>query len=234
MIGVIGAMEEEVAVLQKDMEVEETREIASMKFYRGNLCGQEAVVVRSGVGKVNAGICATILALEFGVDVLINTGIAGGLHPDIRIGDMVISKDALHHDMDASVFGDPKGQVPRMDIWAFPADERLIEKAKKANRTANPDIQTFVGRVVSGDQFVSSQAKKEELVEAFEGMCVEMEGAGIAHAAYLSKIPYLIVRSISDQADNGATEDYPAFEKKAIAHSVRLIEELLGNWGKLD
>lgn len=234
MIGIIGAMEEEVAALQRDMEIEETRKIASMEFYKGRLCGQEAVVVRSGVGKVNAGICGAILSLEFGADVLINTGIAGGLHPDIRIGDMVISRDALHHDMDASAFGDPRGQVPRMDVWAFPAEEELIERAKKANQRANPDIQTFVGRVVTGDQFVSSEEKKQELTELFGGMCVEMEGAGIAQAAYLNRIPYVIVRSISDQADHCATEDYPTFEKKAITHSVRLIREMLGNWGKLD
>ena len=122
MIGIIGAMEEEVAALKDDMEVQETIEQASMVFCKGTLCGKEVVVVRSGIGKVNAGICAQILVDRFQVDTLINTGIAGSLDAKIDIGDMVISTDALYHDMDATVFGDPVGQVPRMDTLAFPAD----------------------------------------------------------------------------------------------------------------
>ena len=227
MVGIIGAMEEEVVVLKKDMNIEETVEQASMVFCKGILYGKEVVVVRSGIGKVNAGICAQILVDKFQVTTLINTGIAGSLDVKIDIGDMVISTDALHHDMDATVFGDPVGQVPRMDTLAFPADEELVKKAVQANEKANPDIHTFTGRVVSGDQFISSKEVKEKIVENFQPMCVEMEGAGIAQAAYLNKISYVIIRAISDKADNSATMDYPVFEKKAIAHSVRLMKELL-------
>ena len=227
MIGIIGAMEEEVAALKDDMEVQETIEQASMVFCKGTLCGKEAVVVRSGIGKVNAGICAQILVDRFQVDTLINTGIAGSLDAKIDIGDMVISTDALYHDMDATVFGDPVGQVPRMDTLAFPADETLVQKAVQANEKANPDIHTFTGRIASGDQFISSKEVKERIVENFHPLCVEMEGAGIAHAAYLNKVSYVIIRAISDKADNSATMDYPAFERKAIAHSVRLMKELL-------
>ena len=227
MIGIIGAMEEEVAALKDDMEVQETIEQASMVFCKGTLCGKEVVVVRSGIGKVNAGICAQILVDRFQVDTLINTGIAGSLDAKIDIGDMVISTDALYHDMDATVFGDPVGQVPRMDTLAFPADETLVQKAVQANEKANPDIHTFTGRIASGDQFISSQKVKERIVENFHPLCVEMEGAGIAHAAYLNKVSCVIIRAISDKADNSATMDYPAFERKAIAHSVRLMKELL-------
>ena len=227
MIGIIGAMEEEVAALKDDMEVQETIEQASMVFCKGTLCGKEVVVVRSGIGKVNAGICAQILVDRFQVDTLINTGIAGSLDAKIDIGDMVISTDALYHDMDATVFGDPVGQVPRMDTLAFPADETLVKKAVQANEKANPDIHTFTGRIASGDQFISSQEVKERIVENFHPLCVEMEGAGIAHAAYLNKVSCVIIRAISDKADNSATMDYPAFERKAIAHSVRLMKELL-------
>ena len=227
MIGIIGAMEEEVAALKDDMEVQETNEQASMVFCKGTLCGKEVVVVRSGIGKVNAGICAQILVDRFQADTLINTGIAGSLDAKIDIGDMVISTDALHHDMDATVFGDPVGQVPRMDTLAFPADETLVQKAVRANEKANPDIHTFTGRIASGDQFISSKEVKERIVENFHPLCVEMEGAGIAHAAYLNKVSYVIIRAISDKADNSATMDYPAFERKAIAHSVRLMKELL-------
>lgn len=227
MIGIIGAMEDEVAELKKSMDIEETVEIASLSFCRGKLSGKEAVVVRSGIGKVNAAVCAQILADRFDVDVIINTGIAGSLDADIDIGDIVISTDAVEHDMDASIFGDPIGQIPRMDTFSFPADERLVKLAKEVNEKANPDIHTWTGRVVSGDQFVSSAEKKEELVRLFNGKCTEMEGAAIAHAAYLNHISCVIIRAISDKADNSATMDYPVFEAAAIRHSVRLIKALV-------
>ncbi len=226
-IGIIGAMDEEVAFLKEEMKIEEMLEYASMQFCKGELCGRNVVVVRSGIGKVNAAICAQILADKFNVDVLINTGIAGSLDADIDIGDMVISTDLVEHDMDATIFGDPLGQVPRMDTFSFPADASLVEKAVAANQEANPDIRTFTGRIVSGDQFVSSSSVKEKLVENFQAKCTEMEGAAIAHAAYLNRISCVIIRAISDKADNSATMDYPTFEKKAIEHSVRLVRNLL-------
>ncbi len=227
MIGIIGAMEEEVSLLKEKMESKEVLEYAAMSFCKGILCGKEAVVVKSGIGKVNAGICAQILVDKFQADVLINTGIAGSLDADIDIGDMVISTDLVEHDMDAGGFGYPVGQIPRMDTFSFPADPELIEKAKAANAEANPDIKTFTGRIVSGDQFVSSSAVKEKLVMNFRAKCTEMEGAAIAHAAYLNKVSCVIIRAISDKADNSAAMDYPAFEKKAIEHSVKLVQNLL-------
>ena len=227
MIGIIGAMEEEVAALKEDMIVEETVEQASMMFCKGQLCGKDVVVVRSGIGKVNAGICAQILVDRFHVDTLINTGIAGSLDARIDIGDLVISTDALHHDMDAVNFGYEPGQIPRMNVLAFPADEELVKKAVEANKKANPEIHTFTGRVASGDQFIAAGDVKDKIAESFHPLCVEMEGAGIAQAAYLNKVSYVIIRAISDKADNSATMDYPTFEKQAIAHSVRLMKELV-------
>mgnify|MGYP000054860902 CR=1 FL=1 len=227
MIGIIGAMDEEVAILKESMEVQDMMERAGMTFVKGIMSGKEVVVVRSGIGKVNMGICAQILIDCFGVDTLINTGIAGSLDARIDIGDMVISTDAVHHDMDATIFGDAIGQVPRMDTCTFPADQRLVELAVKANEKANPQIHTFTGRVASGDQFISSGEVKARIVENFQALCTEMEGAGIAHAAYLNKVSYVIIRAISDKADNSATMDYPEFEKQAIAHSVALVKELL-------
>ena len=131
MIGIIGAMEEEVAALKSEMADAKVTEFASMTFYKGTLCGKDAVVVRSGIGKVNAAICAQILVDKFGVDTLINTGIAGSLDARIDIGDMVISTDAVHHDMDATIFGDAIGQVPRMDTRTFPADPYIYRKGRK-------------------------------------------------------------------------------------------------------
>ena len=227
MIGIIGAMEDEVAQLKKNMEIEETTEVASLSFCRGKLSGKEVVVVRSGIGKVNAAICTQILVDQFHVDVIINTGIAGSLDAEIDIGDIVISTDAVEHDMDASIFGDPIGQIPQMDTFCFPADESLVKLAKEVNEKANPDVHTWIGRVVSGDQFVSSGEKKEQLIRVFDAKCTEMEGAAIAHAAYLNKISCVIIRAISDKADNSAVVDYPAFEAAAIRHSGRLIEALV-------
>ena len=226
-IGIIGAMEEEVAVLKQEMNIEETVDYASMRFCKGTLCGKNVVIVRSGIGKVNAAICAQVLVDRFNVDILINTGIAGSLDAAIDIGDMVISTDLVEHDMDATIFGDPLGQVPRMDTFSFPAEANLIEKAVAANEEANPDIKTFSGRIESGDQFDSSAEVKEKLVKNFGGKCTEMEGAAIAHAAYLNKFSCVIIRAISDKADNSATMDYPTYEKKAIEHSVRLVRNLL-------
>lgn len=223
MLGIIGAMEEEVAELKRRMEIEEVSEVASMSFYRGKLEDKEVVIVRSGIGKVNAAVCAQILIDRFHVDTLINTGIAGSLDAQIDIGDMVISTDAVEHDMDASAFGDPVGQIPQMDTFSFPADEKLIKLAKEVNERINPDIHTWTGRIVSGDQFVASSQVKERLVTLFGAKCTEMEGAAIAHTAYLNKISCVIIRAISDKADNSAEMDYPAFEELAIRHSVRLV-----------
>lgn len=227
MIGIIGAMEEEVTQLKEAMVTEEVLEYASMVFCKGTLGKQEVVVVKSGIGKVNAAVCAQILVDRFGVDTLINTGIAGSLDAAINIGDMVISTDAVQHDMDASIFGDPVGQIPRMDTFSFPADEALVKLAVETNEEVNPEIRTFTGRVVSGDQFVSSKEVKDRLVDMFDGKCTEMEGAAIAHVAYLNKVSCVIIRAISDKADNSATMDYPTFERQAIAHSVRLVKGLL-------
>ena len=226
-IGIIGAMEEEVAILKNEMQVEETVEYASMQFCKGTLCGKDVVIVRSGIGKVNAAVCTQLLVDKFNVDVLINTGVAGSLDAAIDIGDMVISTDLVEHDMDTTVLGDPLGQVPRMDTFSFPADPVLVGKAIAANEEANPDIKTFTGRIVSGDQFVSSAEVKEKLVRHFGAKCTEMEGAAIAHAAYLNKVSCVIIRAISDKADNSASMDYPTFEKKAIEHSVGLMRNLL-------
>ncbi len=229
MIGIIGAMEEEVNQLKAAMEEVSVESRASMDFYRGRLSGREIVVVRSGIGKVNAGICTQILTDLYGVTAVINTGIAGSLQAQIDIGDIVLSTDTLQHDMDVAAFGYPAGQIPRMDTLAFQADEALIECAEECCKRVNPDIKTFRGRVVSGDQFVADKEKKEWLTDMFGGFCTEMEGAAVGQAAYLNGIPFLIVRAISDKADNSASMDYPAFEAKAIAHTVALMKEMVKN-----
>ena len=228
-IGIIGAMEEEVRNLREQMKEVERIEKASMQFYKGNLCGQEVVLVRSGIGKVNAAICTQLLIDVFQVTSVINTGIAGSLDAQVDIGDMVISDKLVYHDVEAIAFGYDRGQVPRMDTLYFPADTELVRRAKQANEDANPDIQTFVGCIASGDQFVASREIKDEIVRLFAAKCVEMEGTAIAHVAYLNQVPCVVIRAISDKADESASMDYPAFEKQAIIHSVKLVCGLLEN-----
>jgi len=211
MLGIIGAMDVEVAEVKKAMEDVTVETIAAMDFYRGILKGKEAVVVRSGIGKVNAAICTQILADHYHVTAVINTGIAGSLKKEINIGDVVLSTDTVHHDMDATGFGYPAGQIPQMKEFAFQADERLRNLAEECCRKVNPEIEVFIGRVVSGDQFISDKVKKQWI------------GAAIAQAAYLNHIPFLIIRAISDKADDSANMDYSEFEEKAVKHSVNLI-----------
>lgn len=226
-IGIIGAMEEEVNQLKDRMQVENTETIASMEFVTGTLAGKPVVVVRSGIGKVNAAMCTQILADRYEVGAVINTGVAGALYQDLNIGDIVLSVDALQHDMDATGFGYEMGVIPRMETSVFQADPKLIEIATQVCQEVNPEIQVFAGRVVSGDQFVSDGEKKRWLVETFQGYCTEMEGAAIAQAAWLNQIPFLIVRAISDKADNSAEMDYGEFEAKAIEHTVKLMIEMI-------
>lgn len=226
MLGIIGAMDEEVSKLKEKMTDVRIMSKASMDFYKGKLMGTDVVVVRSGIGKVNAGICTQILVDEYKIDSVINTGIAGSLNADIDIGDIVIATDTLQYDVDATGFGYELGVIPRMETSVFGADDRLRELAKECCERVNPDVKVFCGRVVSGDQFVSDKVKKQYISDNFKGYCTEMEGAAIAHAAYLNNIPFLIIRAISDKADDSATMDYPTFEAKAIEHSVKLMTEL--------
>lgn len=226
-IGIIGAMEEEVAILKEKMSEVTVLEKAGMEFFKGILGGQQVVVVRSGIGKVNAGICTQILADVFQVNAVINTGIAGSLKVEINIGDIVLSTDTMQHDVDAREFGYEIGQVPRMDTRTFPADDRLRETALQVCRKVNPEIQVFEGRVASGDQFVADKETKEKIIANTQAYCTEMEGAAIGQAAYLNGIPYLVIRAISDKADDSAHMDYPAFEKEAICHTVNLVENMM-------
>ena len=227
LIGIIGAMEEEVSQLKEKMTDVRITKKAEMEFCKGILNGKDVVVVRSGIGKVNAGICAQILVDDYQVDCIINTGIAGSLKNEINIGDIVVSTDTVQHDMDATGFGYPLGQIPRMDTLAFPADEKLIALAQEVCREVIPEIQVFAGRVVSGDQFVSDRESKERIGKNFQGYCTEMEGAAIAQAAYLNHVPYVVLRAISDKADDSASVDYPAFEREAIRHSVELMSNMV-------
>ena len=226
-IGIIGAMELEVAALKDKMEIRNIFSKASMEFLEGTLNGTEVVITRSGVGKTNAALCAQILADLYEVTHIINTGVAGSLNAALDIGDILVSSSALYHDVDATIFGYQLGEVPQLGIREFPADESMQKLAIEVCQEVNPDIHVQTGRVVSGDQFISSKEVKKRLITEFQGDCAEMEGASIAHAAYLNRIPFIIIRAISDKADDSATMDYPTFEREAAKHSALLVERML-------
>ena len=229
-IGIIGAMEVEVATLKSQMNIKNVVTKASMEFNEGTIGNTEVVIVRSGVAKVNAGICVQILVDMFNVTHVINTGVAGSLDARINIGDIVLSTDACYHDVDATVFGYKKGEVPQLGIHAFPADASLREAAKAAIKKAAPDLGVFEGRVCSGDQFVSSPDVKKAIIDEQGGMCTEMEGAAIAQGCYLNKIPFVIIRAISDKADGSDIVDYPVFEEKAAHDCAALVKEMISSF----
>lgn len=229
-IGIIGAMDLEVDALKAEMHCEYEVTKAGMHFMEGTLNGANVVIVKSGIGKVNAGICVQILADMFHITHVINTGVAGSLNADLDIGDILISTDAVYHDMDATIFGYAKGQVPGMPSPYFQADKEMVEKAMESCKAVNPDITCRSGRVVSGDQFISSKNVKENLIQTFHGFCTEMEGASIAHAATLNQIPFVIIRAISDKADDSAEMDYPSFERAAAKHSAALVADLVAKF----
>ncbi len=226
-LGIIGAMEIEVESLKSEMKDTRIVKKASMEFFEGKIKDTDVVVVRSGVAKVNAGICVQILCDLFGVTHIINTGAAGSLDARINIGDIVLSTDACYHDVDATIFGYKKGEVPQLGVLSFPADKELIKKASDAIKKAAPDLGIFEGRICSGDQFISDPKVKEEIIKEFGASCTEMEGAAIAQACYLNEIPFVIIRAISDKADGSEIMDYPEFEKKAAHDCAALVLEML-------
>ena len=225
--GIIGAMDEEVASLKAAMEIESTRTIAGMEFIQGTLDGKAAVVVQCGMGKVNAGICAHTLINEFGCARIINTGVAGSLDAAIDIGDIVVSTDAVQHDFTVEAIGFQKGEIPYTGLYAFPADDTLRALAVSAAHAVAPEIQVFEGRVCTGDQFISSREQKETILANFGGKCCEMEGGAIAQACYLNNTPYVIIRAISDKADNSEEMSYEAFKVAAAARCAAIVRNMV-------
>ena len=224
-LGIIGAMQEEVETLLALMENKRELRKAGSVFYEGVLEGLPAVIVQCGVGKVNAAMCTQVLCDLFDVTHLVNTGIAGSLCPDLDIGDLVVSRDAMYHDVDAVHFGYPFGKVPGMDTTEFPSDPALTSYAFAAAEAVNPR-HTKIGRVASGDQFISAKEVKERIIANTQGLCTEMEGAAIAQTAYRNGIPFVILRAISDKADDSAQMDYPTFERIAAHRCAEVTRNL--------
>ncbi|MBS7526668.1 5'-methylthioadenosine/adenosylhomocysteine nucleosidase [Fusibacter paucivorans] len=223
MIGIIGAMDLETEKLKAEMAIDNVLEMAGMSFYAGKLKDVDVVVVTCGVGKVNAAVCTQVLINEFSVQSIINTGVSGALDERLRIGDIVISTDCMEHDFDVTVFGYELGIVPRQATSVYKADEKLIDVAYEAGMASVKGQQILKGRVVSGDQFISSQEKKQMLVDVFHAATTEMEGAAIAHTCVLNHRPFVIIRAISDQANGEAHVNFDEFAKDAAINSNHMV-----------
>lgn len=227
-IGIIGAMDEEVEILKSLLHITETVERAGMTFYKGILHGQQVVLARSGIGKVNAAACTQLMIALFDIDYLINSGVAGTLNPAINQGDLVISTDAVQHDMDVTALGDPLGEIPRLGVTFFQADENLIKLTEQAAEALHLEgVNLFRGRVASGDQFIAGGPIQERIQTHFAPSAVEMEGAAIAHVAYLNQVPFVIIRAISDKADGGAELSYGEFLPLAAKNASLLLEQMI-------
>ncbi len=225
-IGIIGAMKEELLMILNEISIEKEENKAGMSFKMGALGNNEVVLVVCGIGKVNAAICSQILIDDFQVDCVINVGVAGGLGEHIKPGDVVIANNLIQHDMDTSYFGDPRGQIPRLDTFDFKCDEDLVEKAKNACLKVE-GINYFVGRIATGDQFMSEVEKIRWINSQFGAIACEMEGGSIAQVCYLNKIPFVVIRSISDNSLTGEFMDYERFLPLAVENSTRILKNIL-------
>ncbi|WP_125152228.1 5'-methylthioadenosine/adenosylhomocysteine nucleosidase [Clostridium rectalis] len=225
-IGIIGAMIEEVQPLLNEIKLEKKVHKAQMEFNYGKLWDKEVVIVKSGIAKVNAAICTQILVDDFNVDAVINVGVAGGVAKDIYPGDVIVADNLVQHDVDSTVFGDRRGQIPRIDTFDFKCDKNLILKVKEACKNID-HCKCFVGRIVTGDQFIADKEKIKWLSEEFNALACEMEGGSIAQVAYLNNIPFVVIRSASDNANNGAHMEYEEFKPIAVNNSVRILKNMI-------
>ena len=227
-LGIIGAMAVEVETLKQQMKNMQVTSRAGMEFCEGELEDMPVVVVQCGVGKVNAALCVQILCDCFAVTHLINTGVAGSLCAELDIGDLVISRDAMYHDFTCHVLNPAYcvGQVPGLSVREFTADEQMLSVAFSVAEQIRPG-HSRIGRIASGDQFVADKSQKAQIVADTQAICTEMEGAAIAHAAWRNGIPFVIIRAISDKADDSAEMDYPTFEAMAAKHCALVTMEFV-------
>ena len=226
-LGIIVAMEEELKVVLNDMEVKDKSEHAGMVFYDGIYHDLEVIAVVCGVGKVNAAVCTQILISVYGADKIVNIGVAGGVRKDIKQGDVVIADTLIQHDVDAKGFGYDLGRIPRLDVFDFKSDRELINICLEAGKEGIKEHQILVGRIVTGDQFIASAEKTEWLDRYFGAFACEMEGASIAQVCHLNKVPFVVIRSISDNADSEAAVSFDEFLETAVENATVILEGLV-------
>lgn len=227
-IGIIGAMDEEVQSLQEQLQNKTLETFAGTEYWTGQLQGQDVVLARSGIGKVAAAITATLLCEHFDVDCLINTGSAGGIGKNLHIGDVVISTRLAYHDADVTAFGYAPGQMAQMPLY-YEADAQLMEKAKQAAQKVA--LPVHIGEIVSGDQFVHSQEKIAEIQAQFpQALANEMEATAIAQVAYQFQKPFVVIRAMSDVADEEAHLSFDEFIQEAGQRSAEMVCALLAQF----
>ncbi|WP_280769942.1 5'-methylthioadenosine/adenosylhomocysteine nucleosidase [Salipaludibacillus daqingensis] len=228
-IGIIGAMEEEIAYFQRAMTdfKEEKRKFHT--FYHGKWDHEEVVIVKCGIGKVNAAMTVQKMIDLFQVTKIIFTGVAGATNPMLEIGDVIVSTSSQQHDIDASALGFKKGTIPMYEGNSdFSADHHLIEIAyTSAKSVLNKGEEVYKGKVVSGDQFIADPKHVKILHDSFDADCVEMEGAAVAQVAHFNEIPFVIIRSISDKANGEASQSFDIFMKDAAKTSSIIVENMI-------
>ncbi len=226
-LGIIGAMEEELVLIRNKINAKAIKTKAGKTFYKGEYMGVDIILTECGVGKVNAAVTTQILIDDFTVEKVICTGVAGALNRALNVKDTVISKDVIQHDIDVSEDGYPKGYIPRLKIREIKADNDLIITAVNASKKILSDNKVHVGRILTGDQFIASDEASERLRKEFNGDCVEMEGGAIAQTCYLNNVPFVIIRSISDNANNMASTDYDSFVHDACRNSFLIVMSMI-------
>lgn len=224
-VGLMGAMQEEIELLLAGMDNVKQHTYAGIHYAEGDIYGQHVVVCQSGVGKVNAAVTTQMLIEKFGVSKVIFTGVAGAVHPELEIGDIVVSTTCVQHDMDVTPLGFKRGEIPYQEVSAFPADLNLISMAEKACEQLAVPLRK--GIVLSGDQFIASKETVKRLYEELDGACVEMEGAAVAQVCYMNDVPFVILRGMSDKADGSAHVNFAEFTVKASHQSHKIVESML-------
>lgn len=226
MIGIIAAMDVELEKLKQSMTDIKIETLAGTDFIKGTLWGRQIVAAVCGVGKVNAAMCAQTMILKFSPDFIINSGVAGGLDKELKVCSIVVAQSVVQHDMDTSPLGDPIGFISGIDIISIPCDEKICQLLKQA--TDNNNIHCMVGTIASGDQFISSSDKKSFLTNTFNATACEMEGGAIGHVCYKNNVPFCVIRSISDGADNSSPIAYPQFVKLAADNLEAVLKSFFG------
>ncbi len=228
-VGIIGAMDVEVELLRERLFDREDTPALGMDFSAGRLGEKDAVVVKCGVGKVNAAVCAQALCERFGCTHLINTGVAGSLDPEgLDVGDLVVATDCVQHDFTVAPLGYAPGLVPGRERVEFVADAPMRQAALEAAAAVAPEVRAVCGRVASGDQFVATEQERERIVSMFGARCCEMEGAAIAQVATLNGVPFAVVRAISDKPGaEDQTVTYAQFEQAAAHRCAKIVAHMV-------
>ncbi len=225
MIGILAAMDIELAALVRDLSEAKSEQIGAFTFHTGKIGGRAVVLCKCGIGKVAAAVCAQTMVLTYRPSLLLHTGVAGTLTDKLSVTDVAVATEALQHDMDTSALGDPVGLISGINKIYFKADDAasalLLTVAKEEGARA------LGGRIASGDQFIASAEQKARIVNAFGAIACEMEGGAVAHAAYLSGTPFAILRAISDSADSASHMDYPTFLSLAAERSYKIVKKFL-------